>query len=128
MKPVVATQKRVGVAAIALAALFLTFFLIQSSQAMGWTSNFCGGTLTGNPSLGSHCEGAGRTLYAEEAWGEDHAVCATYTTGLTVANAACSSGPWVHAYHNFGFSFYTNPGIHNRGATSNRVHGVAYQP
>jgi hypothetical protein len=120
--------QRISLLAGLLAVLSITLLLVQESPALGSTSTFCGGTLTGSPGIGSHCEGAGRTLYAEEAWGEDHAVCATNTTSGTVANAACSSGPGEHAYRNFGFSFFTNPGIQNRGATSNRVHGVAYQP
>lgn len=107
----------VVVAAIALLAG-------NAGSASASTSFFCGGVIGGR----ADCEGAARTMTAEEAWGGTGGVCVMYTIEGSLVSGGCAGGASEHAYHSFGGAYYSSPGIFNQLATSNDVQGFAYEP
>jgi hypothetical protein len=87
-------------------------------------SNYCNNfTLNG----GQYCEGAQRSMYAVEGWGDQHSVC-VFINFYGEFYRKCSGGPGEHVYDPFGQTLNGWPGIQNQGFTSNVVHGRAYQP
>lgn len=97
-------------------------------QASAATSKFCGGWLGGY----GGCNGAGRTVYATEGWGDQHSMCVWAADlpggGIQFDQPMCSGGPGQHVY-NPTSTHYAYPSITNNSCCGdNLVQGIAYQP
>jgi hypothetical protein len=113
-------------AALILGMLFLALTLWAAAtwpaKSQAYTvSNYCDGQ-TLQPF--SPCEGAERTLYAVEGWGE-YAIC-VFTEGTSEYGRVCTGGG-EHIYDPVG-TRTVRPGITNWATNhANTVHGRAYQ-
>jgi hypothetical protein len=109
------------IAAVMTAAIW-SLALSPATSSAYTVSNYCNNiTLVEY----QYCQGAERTMYAVEGWGDQHSVCVFYAGSFAYV---CSGGPGVHIYDPFGANRYAKPGIQDNAPGSNVVHGRAYQP
>jgi len=107
-----------------LAAVTAASWGAAAAPAGATVSNYCNNqTLT----AAQWCEGAIRTMYAVEGWGDQHSVCVFFQASIEFGTR-CSGGPGEHVYSGFEVPVKAKPGIDNCACSPNTVHGRAYQP
>ncbi len=114
-----------GLPVLLTSLILLAAPMVSPATSHAYTvSNYCNNITLGGAQW---CEGAARTVYALEGWGDQHAVCVFGHTTAEIQER-CSGGPGEHIYDPFGFTAYVAPGIQNCACSQNTVHGRAYQP